>query len=299
MKFIYTFLLTILAIILICLFQLPDNNLHIIACDVGQGDAILFTYKRIQVLTDGGPDTKVMNCLGRHVPFWDRTIELVISTHPDADHSTGLTYVLKRYKVQKILINPIDSGTQIIKVLENQVRTRAIPIVSPLSSTEIRVGMMSLDIVNPTEERIVNLTQKVEGSPLNFFKPIDPTNEYSISYVLAFGKFRGLFTGDVGPTTSDHLARELVLSKIERVHYIKVPHHGSKNGLTQNLLEKIMPKYAVISVGKNNRYGHPTPEVLQMLQKFNVKILRTDEVGDVEFVTDGESYWIKKLAILL
>ena len=83
------------AMLIIAVSQLPDGNLHIIACNVGQGDAILITYGNTQILTDGGPDKSVMDCSGKYMPFWDRNIELVISTHPDTDHSTGLVEVLK------------------------------------------------------------------------------------------------------------------------------------------------------------------------------------------------------------
>jgi competence protein ComEC len=293
-KYIFYFLLLILLGVGIAISQLPDDNLHIIVCDVGQGDAILFVYKNIQVLTDGGPDSKVISCLGKYMPFWDREVELVISTHPDADHSTGLIDVIKKYKVDKMLINPIDSGTQTIKVLQNLVKTHGIGVVSPIEGQEIRIGLIYLDIVNPSASQINALTEKIDTSPLHFYKPIDQTNEYSISYKLSFGKFSGLFTGDFGPKTSDRLADAIALSEVERVNYIKIPHHGSKNGITANLLKELMPKTAVISVGKKNRYGHPHQEILDMLAKYNVRIFRTDKLGDVEFITDGEKYWMRK-----
>ncbi|HKB88496.1 MAG TPA: MBL fold metallo-hydrolase [Patescibacteria group bacterium] len=289
-KYIYGFLTLILVGLIIAIFQIPDSNLHIIVCDVGQGDAILITYKNTQVLTDGGPDQKVISCLSKYMPFWDREIELVISTHPDADHSTGLIDVIKRYNVDKIAISPIDSGTQTIKALENAVGGRGVEVLTPVDGMRLGLGMIYLDIVNPSHNQIGSLSQKVDGSPLGFFKPIDATNEYSISYKLSFGSFSGLFTGDFGQGVSDRLALE---NKIGSVNYIKVPHHGSRNGLTENLLKQIMPKFAVISVGKNNRYGHPHKEILDMLNKYNVKIFRTDEVGDVGLVTDGKNYWIK------
>ena len=316
-NYIFITLLLILSLIGICITQLPDNNLHIIACDVGQGDAILITYKNTQILTDGGPDKKVMDCLGRHIPFWDRHIELVISTHPDADHSTGLIEVFKRYNVAEVLINPIDSGTQTIKALEKVVGSSGATVLTPTYGTKLRLGLIYLDIVNPSLSQIADLNEKAENSPLGFYKPIDPTNDYSISFVLAFGKFKGLFTGDIGPAVSDRLVDDLGNIGIETIDYIKIPHHGSKNGLTQNLLEKVVPGglprqnpqqepstnssekatakvVGVISVGKNNRYGHPSPEIIEMLSRYNIKTYRTDEMGDVETVTDGEKFWLKK-----
>jgi len=288
--YIIQFLILIVILEFIAVFQLPDRNLHIIACDVGQGDAILMVYKNIQILTDGGPDKKVLNCLGKYLPFWDRDIELVISTHPDADHSTGLIAVIKEYNVAEIFINPIDSGTQTIKALENAVGSRGLGVVSPVEGDRYRLDLIYLDIVNPTDQQIGALNAKVEGSSLNFYKPVEGTNEYSISYKLSFGSFSGLFTGDFQNDVSDRISLN---SAVGRVNYIKVSHHGSKHGLSENLLKAIEPKVAVISVGRKNSYGHPHQEILDMLTKYGAKIYRTDEVGDVDLTTDGKKYWIK------
>ncbi len=291
MKYIYTFLVLLLAVLCLAIFSLPDDNLHIIACNVGQGDAILTIYKNIQILTDGGPDKKVIDCLNKYVPFYDREIELVISTHPDADHSTGLITVIKRYKVDNIMINPIDSGTQTIKALENMVGSRGIHLIKPLEGMGIGLGLMRLDIFAPDQDLVDGLTNKITGDTLGFYAPKEPTNTYSITYRLDFGNFKGLFTGDISPDVSDRLASE---NKIGTVNYIKVPHHGSRNGLTQNLLEKIMPSLAVISVGKNNKFGHPSSEIIKMLSDKNIKIYRTDLDGDILFSTDGNKYWLGK-----
>jgi len=264
----------ILALIVIALFQLPDSNLHIIACDVGQGDAILVTYKNIQILTDGGPDNKVLECLGKHIPFWDREIELVISTHPQKDHYFGLIEVFKRYKLDNYLYNDIDSGNLDYQVLEKVVGGSGVNVIRPFAGQVIRVGMIYLDILNP---------------PAGFTDP--NANNIGIVDLLKFGKFKAIFTADVENKISDELS---TLSQVEGVNYLKVNHHGSKNGLTQNLLEKLRPVVGVISDGKNNIYGHPHKEILDLLGKYNVKVLRTDEMGDVEVVTDGEKYWVNK-----
>jgi len=143
-----TILLLMLAGIIIAILQLPDKNLHIIACDVGQGDAILIIYKNVQILTDGGPDNKVLSCLGKYLPFYDREIELVVSTHPDADHSTGLIEVVKKYKVDKILVNPVDPGTEIYRVLEKMVGSRGVGVIAPESGMQLGLGLIHLDILS-------------------------------------------------------------------------------------------------------------------------------------------------------
>jgi competence protein ComEC len=289
-KYIFGLLFLALSLIVIALLQVPDGNLHIIACNVGQGDAILITYGKTQILTDGGPDKSVLNCLGKHVPFWDRNIELVISTHPDADHSTGLIDVIKNYKVDQILINPLDPGTPVYEVLKKEVGGRGIPVINPVEGMKLGVGLIYLDIFNPSEELNGRLIVKNADDKMGKYQISGVTNLYSIVYKLSFKNFSGLFPGDIPPEASNRLA---VGQPIGPINYIKIPHHGSVNGLTENLLKVLMPKVAVISVGKNT-WGFPRPEILDMLGKKGVRILRTDEMGNIEIVTDGVKYWTKK-----
>ena len=290
-KYIFSLLLLILAAIVIAIFQFPDKNLHIIACDVGQGDAILITYKNIQVLTDGGPDNSVMDCLGRHIAFWDRNIELVIATHSDSDHITGLIDVLQSYNVDKIVVNPIDPGTPEYKALKSEVGGRGVGVVNPMSGMKLGLDLIHLDILMPTRSLLDKLDVETEGDKFSKYLFSKDANLYSIVYLLRFGNFRGLFTGDIPPEVSDELVGS---SEVKSLDYIKIPHHGSVNGLTENLLKVVMPKIAVISVGKN-QWGLPKTEILDMLSKYEVKTLRTDELGDVEVITDGKKYWVKRL----
>jgi competence protein ComEC len=273
-RYIIQFLTLLVAGVWIAIFQIPDANLHIIACDVGQGDAILVTYKNTQILTDGGPNDGVLDCLSDHIPFWDRNIELVISTHPDADHSSGLIEVVKRYNTETILINRLDPGTQVYKALENAVGSRGVRVINPDDGMVLRLGMIQLDILHP----------------LSDFESTK-TNEYSIVSLLSYASFEAIFTGDIEQDISNEL---IINNKIRKVDYIKIPHHGSINGMTENLLKAIEPKIAVISVGAKNPYGHPRQEIIDMLSKQGVKTLRTDEMGDVEVITNGSEYWIKK-----
>lgn len=287
-KYSFTALTLILSVFAIAIFQLPDNNLHIIACDVGLGDAILITQGTNQILTDGGPGKSVLDCLGRHMPFWDREIEFIISTHPDADHSTGLVSVVEDYEVDKILINPIDPGTQVYEALKNAVGGMDVEVINPTAGMRLRLGLIQLDILNPTDGLINRLKVVKKGDNLSKYEISKDTNLYSIMYELSFGEFRGLFTGDIPSEVSDAYAES---SPVGTVQYIKIPHHGSVNGLTQVLLEKTKPAIAVISVDKN-QWGFPREEILQMLNKFGVNVLRTDQLGDIEITTDGNSYWI-------
>lgn len=256
------------------LFVSRDKNLHLIACDVGQGDAILAIYGKFQILTDGGPDNSVLTCLGKYIPFWDREIELVILTHPQFDHYGGLIEVFSRYKVGTFLTNDFNASTQGLEALKNAVGGAMTRVVKPAAGTRLRLGMIYLDILYPSEEAI-------SKNP----------NDISIVTILKLGDFEALLTGDIGvPVTEEIISR----GRVEDVDYVKIPHHGSKNGLTPILLEESRPEIAIISVGKNNSYGQPHEETLDILAAYGLRVLRTDEAGDIEVVSDGKKWWTKK-----
>lgn len=290
-KYTFSVLLLILAAVMLAVLQYPDRNLHIIACNVGQGDAILATYGSTQILTDGGPDKSVLDCLGKYMPFWDRKIELVISTHSDLDHITGLVSVLTAYKVDKILINPIDPGTSTYQVLVSEVGGRGIDVINPSAGMKLGIGLIYLDVVSPLENLASQNTKLrvigTEEDKLSRFSVFDEANLYSIAYILSFKSFEAFMAGDIPSEVSDKLAAGW---EEDSVDYIKIPHHGSTNGLTQNLLEKIMPKIGIISVGRNS-WGHPKQEILDLLSKYNTGVYRTDQAGNIEVVSDGEKYW--------
>lgn len=277
MKYLTGGLLLSIILLLIAIFNLPDDKFHIIACDIGQGDAILITYQNFQILTDGGPlSDKILSCLSRHLPFWDKEIEVVILTNPDIDHYGGLINVFKNYNVRYYFNSKLSDSTQGYKLLENVLGSSRVKQFNPVAGTTIRHGLMSLDIIYPDDS--------MDSSAK------DAQNNNSTVSTVNFGNFKALLTGDAEEEASDYIARNLNLGT---VNYLKVNHHGSKNGLTQTLLEVSQPQIAVISVGKDNKYGHPHQEILDMLKNFGVKYYRTDEKGDVEVVTDGKRWWMK------
>ena len=275
----------------------PGQQLSLIACDVGQGDSILAVYGETQILVDGGPNDKVLECLNNHLPFWDREIELIILTHPQKDHYGGLIDVFRHYKVDKFLATPIDSGSQGYQVLINAVGGSGAEVINPTIGMVIRLDLIQLDILHPSEQYIAS---KVEGDGANnqsngvlgAFDIKGDLNDYSVVAILRLGEFEALLTGDVGPEVSDMIAETLVVSGRRTIEYIKTPHHGSKNGLTKKLLEASMPEIAVISVGKNP-WGHPHSEVLDMLASYELRVYRTDKDGEVVVVTDGKKWWVE------
>ncbi len=273
-KYLLGFLFLSAVSLWLALFTPKGKNFHLIACDVGQGDAILAVYGDTQILTDGGPGDSVLVCLEKYMPFWDRDIELVVLTHPQIDHYGGLIEVLNRYKVEVFLTNDFDVSTQSLEALKNAVGGSGARFIYPGVGTRIRVGMIYLDILHP-ERGAVSAK----------------SNNLSIVSILRLGDFEALLTGDIGVEGIEEILKR---GQLRDVEYIKVPHHGSKNGLTPALLEAGRPEIAVISVGKNNSYGHPHQETLEMLKNRGIKILRTDEIGDVVVITDGNSWRLKE-----
>ena len=289
-KYFLAFLTLIAATIWLAVAVYPDPRLRLIACDVGQGDAILAVYGKTQILIDGGPGSKVLDCLADYLPFWDKEIELVILTHPQTDHFAGLNEVFRGYKVNAYLTTPIDASTQGYQVLKSTVGGSGAKVINPTTGMVIRFGLLHLDILWPSESF---LTEKIENysstSVLGAFSATGDPNDYSVVLNLRLGDFDALLTADIGPAVIDNI---LETGKVHNVEYIKIPHHGSKNGLTTELVYATTPEIAVISVGKNP-WGHPHREVLDMLESYGLRVLRTDEVGDVEVVTDGERWWVK------
>lgn len=282
-------------------FQLPDGRLHLVFCDVGQGDAILVTKGANQVLIDGGPDEKVLGCLANHLPFWDRQIELIVLTHPEADHLTGLVSVIQRYKTIQIVSNSLVAESAIFKKFRLEVAARQIAVHSPKAGEEIRLGEINLRILYPEKklgEEVVwriNQEEPVNKTSLSLvlgeaFTPFTGNfNKTSIVSLLDFGKFQALLTGDVGVEEEGKIIHQI--PPTEEIEVLKVAHHGSKYATSEEFLKSISPKLAVISVGAKNRWGHPAPEVLQRLSVAGAKILRTDLEGEIEIVSDGKGWY--------
>lgn len=267
--------------------QLPDTKLHLVFCDVGQGDAILASLGSTQMLIDGGPNDRVLECLAKHMPFWDKTIELVVVTHPEADHLTGIVSVIERYNVVQIISNSLVADSALFSRFRDAVIDRQIPVFSPKYGDKIEIAKLELKILSPAEKL---------GNELVWVRPESPQvlgltafagkfNETAIVGQLSFGNFDALLTGDIGFDTEE----KLVLTPIE---VLKIAHHGSKYSSGEDFLAKLKPALAVISVGKNS-YGHPTAEVLGRLRDLGIKILRTDEAGDIEIISDGQNWQVR------
>lgn len=278
-----------LLLILGVLFALPDNNLHLIFCDVGQGDAILVSRESQQILVDGGPNNKVLGCLSDNLPFWDRTIEMIVLTHPEADHLTGLISVLERYRVKQLISSSLVKDSPVFTEFRQRIIKNKIPVYSPKMGDQIKIAGLVLKILWPENKLGNEMVWRneadlkvlgVEAFSGNF-------NQTAIVSQLSFGQFDALLTGDIGLSEEDQLPAE-------PVEVLKIAHHGSKYSTAAEFLEKIKPQLAVVSVGRNN-YGHPSLEVLDRLTSRGIKFFRTDLNGELEIVSDGKGWWLERL----
>jgi len=253
----------------------PDEQLHLVFCDVGEGDAILIYRGSIQILIDGGPNQAVLTCLSRHLPFWDREIEMMVATHPDADHITGLIDVIERYNVKQFVLNSVGKNSAVYQAFKEAVLAEKTPVYFPEEGDEISLESIKLAVLWPlSQEKVLGATT-IEGE----------VNETSVAFHLSYGAFDALLPGDISSQVESRLA-------LEDVEVLKVAHHGSKYSTSELLLKESLPELAVISVGKNS-FGHPTKEVLEKLKKLGIEIMRTDEKGEIEIVSDGEKWEVR------
>lgn len=304
-KLIFIILVLTSVVVWIAVFSTP-KGVKIITCNVGQGDATLIVYKNMDILIDGGPDNKVLGCLSKYMPFWDRVIEIVILTHPQKDHYTGLIGVFERYQVKNFLANSLNDSSQMYSLLKKQVLDEGAQVVNPVMGMTIGSEMIQLDILHPSREYLSSNTEAHGGeNVLKYTTSPDTTgvlgitdtkkdpNEFSIIALLTFGSFKLLFTGDAGSNTLDTVATTVSTVSDEPLNYIKISHHGSKGAISEKLYDLAAGAIAAISVG-NNSYGHPNKETLDKLKEHNFKILRTDEMGDIVIQTDGKKIWVSK-----
>lgn len=258
-----------IGLILVLWQEKKQDTFEVVFLDVGQGDAILIQDGETQVLIDGGREgLQLLARLGRHVPFWDRKIEVVVATHPDSDHIGGLPTLFRNYQVETLLTNGQKGDTEVSKIFEELAQAKV------AHRQEIAEGG---EIILPSTATLRFLYPL---TPLPADSPIE-TNEGSLVARLDFFETSFLFTGDL-PN------EELALSHIEPVDVLKVAHHGSRFSSSAAFLDAVRPSEAVVSVGQNT-YGHPHPTVMSRLEERGVRVWRTDEAGDIVYECDKEA----------
>jgi competence protein ComEC len=249
-----------------------SGRLTVTFLDVGQGDAILIEGPQgHRVLVDGGPgEEAIMQALGRRLPLDDRRIDLVVLTHPQLDHFGGLPAVLERYDVRAVLASPLEGETAAYHAWREAARRSAIPY------DEASAGQ-TVDLGDGARLHVVSAPRRAS----------DP-NEASVVIKLRMGLASFLLTGDTGPAAEASLLHS---GADLRATVYKVPHHGSATSASAEMLAAVRPLVDVISVGKDNPFGHPAAGVLERLD--GDALFRTDRQGDVSVSTDGRRLWVR------
>jgi len=247
--------------------------------DVGQGDAIhIRTTNGSDVLIDGGPDATVVERLGEELPFWDRTIELMVLSHPDVDHITGLVSVFDYYEVEQLVLVDLPAEKPLHKELLARAQAHGTEILHMRAGATVQLSRSeTLTVLYPfTTTAVATL----------------PSNDTSLFMLYTFARSDGgasttfLTGGDAADTVENELVRADVVPDVD---ILKVGHHGSASSSSAQYVAAARAEYAAISVGAENDYGHPTAAALERLATTS-QIVRTDQRGTITFQLDETGY---------
>lgn len=239
------------------------HETRVVFLDVGQGDAILISQGGNQILIDGGRSgTLLLSRLSRYVPFWDRTIETVVATHPDSDHIGGFPDLLSRYRVEVFLSTSAESTSEIFGLLRDR--------LSEGSDPPERIEAMNGVSVTLPDAGVLRVLY-----PDGTLPPGTESNAGSVVSRFSYGETDFLLTGDL-PDEESHL------TDVPESEILKLSHHGSKHSSSERFLSLVRPEEAVVSVGKNS-YGHPSQEALDRAALAGAMIRRTDRSGDIVY----------------
>ncbi|MFA6307123.1 MAG: ComEC/Rec2 family competence protein [Patescibacteria group bacterium] len=259
-------------------YKVP-KNLEVDFLDVGQGDAILIKTPGGQnVLIDGGPDKAVIKRLGENLAWWDKQIDLMVLTHAHDDHVTGLIDVLKRYDVKKILYTGAVHNAPNYLAWLKLARDKKAPLLIIDKEQTINLGAgAKMEILYPAESLLD--------------KTLADLNDSSIIIKLIYGQNKFLLTGDA----SEKVEKILLTNGADlSADVLKVAHHGSQYSSSEEFLEKVKPAMAIIEVGKNNDFGHPSLRIIKRLERSGAEIFRTDEEGTIKIISNGQDLTVNE-----
>lgn len=236
--------------------------------DIGQGDAFFIEFPTgEQMLIDGGPDDSVLAKLGSLLVPWDRALDAIILTHPDADHVTGLVGVLDRYDVDTVYETGIRAHTPYDEAFVDQLESKVSGRTQLVADDVIEIGDVTLTVIWPDS--------LVDTYP-------ETRNNFSINLLIEYRETTMLLTGD-----AEAVVEESVGPRVGDIDVLKVGHHGSLTSTSWEFLQATRPEIALISMGRENSYGHPHPTIIQRLEDIGAVILRTDLHRDVLLTSYG------------
>lgn len=258
-----------------------DGRLHVVFADVGNGDsALIISASGRQVLVDGGPEAQdATRMLGSALPFWDRSIDVVVLTHGHADHLTGLLDVMRRYDVGHVIEREVGHTTPAYLSWRQAVDSEGAPVTQAMAGHVIDLGDgAAIEVLHPPESLMTGADS-------------DPNNA-SIVLRVVYGEVSFLLTGDIFAEAE----REMLSRGVDvRSTVVKIPHHGSRSSSSLEFIERVNPSVAVISVGAGNRFGHPHAETLEVLRRYapEARVLTTRDRGAIRFSTDGTTLSVR------
>lgn len=265
--------ITLLSIFLLIYYE-RSRTFSISFLDVGQGDATLINFGNgEQMLFDCGPTSKVLTGLGRHMPFYDRTLEYLVVSHPDRDHYVGCMDVLSHYTVKYIWWNGFDTNQDPIwKVWKEKMATEGAEIRIIAAREQHEFFGTTVDVVYP-DHSVVN-----DASVPGFANSAKDNNTAVVMRIVHDGQ-SFLITADAEKELEAYLVQKYG-SQLQ-TNVLHVGHHGSNTSSIQEFLDAVHPRVGIISSGRGNKYGHPTPRVIKRLERAGVTIRRTDTEGDI------------------
>ncbi|NMB48061.1 MBL fold metallo-hydrolase [Candidatus Kuenenbacteria bacterium] len=258
-------------------------EMKVIFLDVGQGDAILIeTPSGQQILLDGGEGQVVLEKLRQYLPIIDRTIELMILSHPHSDHLDGLVEVLKRYTVKEVWLTGVAHTSSSYLEFLNLIKDKNILVKNIFACTTTPVAGCSEEITFEDKVKFKVLWPRENLTA----KRVKDLNNTSLVLKLIYSDNSWLLTGDL-----DEAAEKILIANSPEdleADILKVAHHGSSSATSEELLKLVSPAEALISVGADNDYGHPSLRIINRLKRAGVNIWRTDEKGDMVTTGDGK-----------
>ena len=252
-------------------FKSSNRGLTFAMLDIGQGDALFIESPTgTQIMFDAGPARKVLGPLARVMSPFDRSIDAIVITNPDADHIGGFLDVLKNYKVGKVFEPGTFNDSKTYQNLEEEIKKQNIPDILARRGMRLDIGGGAMiDILFPDRDVYTWAT-----------------NDGSIVARLTYGKTSIMLTGDATTKTEKIILGENSPAQLHST-ILKVGHHGSRTSTSGEFVRAVAPTYALISDGSNNKYGHPHQETLDTLVQFSAKVFRTDLLGSIIVQSDG------------